>query len=290
MFFLVKAKREWYSEKYHKQSASPLSINSFQPNKEAYMKLNGKIAVITGAGSGMGRETALLFAKEGAKVVLGDWNENTLKETVKMIQDAGGEVKGLKGNVAVQAEAEALVDLAVSAYGRVDILVNNAGVMDNNQGAGEVSNEMWDRVMGVNINGPFYLTRRAIQNMTKNHSGVIVNIASVAAVSGAAAGVAYTTSKHALIGLTKNTAWRYVHEGVRCNAIAAGAVETNITSSIDMTKMDPAGSQRAQVFYGLIPAQLKAIDIANLVLFLSSDESRYINGTVVPADGGWLAA
>ena len=254
------------------------------------MKLNGKIAVITGAGSGMGRETALLFAKEGAKVVLGDWNENTLKETVKMIQDAGGEVKGLKGNVAVQAEAEALVDLAVSAYGRVDILVNNAGVMDNNQGAGEVSNEMWDRVMGVNINGPFYLTRRAIQNMTKNHSGVIVNIASVAAVSGAAAGVAYTTSKHALIGLTKNTAWRYVHEGVRCNAIAAGAVETNITSSIDMTKMDPAGSQRAQVFYGLIPAQLKAIDIANLVLFLSSDESRYINGTVIPADGGWLAA
>ena len=254
------------------------------------MKLNGKVAVITGGGSGMGRETAILFAKEGAKVVIGDWNEKTLEETVSMIRSARGEVTGLKGNVAVQSDAEALVDAAVKAYGRVDILVNNAGVMDLNQGAGEVNNETWERVMGVNVNGPLYLTRRAVPVMAKNGGGAIVNIASVAGMSGAAAGVAYTTSKHALIGMTRNTAWRYLKDGIRCNAIAAGAVETNIVASIDPTKMDSKGTERAQVYYSLIPAQLKPIDIANLVLFLASDEARYINGTVVPADGGWLAA
>ncbi len=254
------------------------------------MKLKDKVAVVTGGGSGMGRETAILFAKEGAKVVVGDWNEKTLEETVSLIQSAGGEATGMKGNVAVQENAEALIDAAIRKYGHVDILVNNAGVMDLNQGAGEVENEMWERVMGVNVNGPLYLMRRAIPNMVKNSGGVIVNIASVAGVSGAAAGVAYTTSKHALIGMTRSTAWRYLKDGIRCNAIAAGAVETNITSSVDMTKMDPKGSERSQVYYGLIPAQLKAIDIANLVLFLASDEARYINGTVIPADGGWLAA
>ncbi|MBN1202561.1 MAG: glucose 1-dehydrogenase [Anaerolineae bacterium] len=254
------------------------------------MKLNGKIAVITGGGAGMGRETAILFAKEGAKVVIGDWNEKTLKETVDLIRSTGGEVTGLKGNVAVQAEAESLVDTAIQTYGRVDILVNNAGVMDNNQGAGEVSNEMWERVMGVNVNGPLYLSRRAIPNMVENGGGVIVNIASVAGMGGGAAGVAYTASKHALIGMTRNTAWRYVHEGIRCNAIAAGAVETSIAASIDPTKMDPKGTERAQAYYGLIPAQLKPIDIANLVLFLVSDDARYINGAIIPADGGWLAA
>lgn len=254
------------------------------------MKLSGKVVVITGAGSGMGRETAILFAKEGARVVAGDWNETTLEETVNTIRSQGGEVTGLRGNVAVQTEAEALVNSAIEKYGHVDILVNNAGVMDLNQGAGEVSNEMWERVLGVNLNGPFYLSRCAIQNMVKNGGGTIINIASVAGLSGAAAGVAYTTSKHALIGMTKHTAWRYLKEGIRCNAIAAGAVETNIVSSVDQNLMDPKGSERSNVYYGLIPAQLKPIDIANLVLFLASDEARYINGTVIPADGGWLAA
>ncbi len=254
------------------------------------MKLQGKIAVITGGGSGMGRETALLFAKEGARVVIGDWNEKTLDETIGLIHSAGGDATGLKGNVAVQAEAEALIDAADKAYGRLDILVNNAGVMDNNQGAGEVSNEMWERVMGVNVNGPLYLTRHALPVMIAHGGGVIVNVASVAGLSGAAAGVAYTASKHALIGITRNTAWRYLHEGIRCNAIAAGAVETNIVASVDPTKMDPKGTERAQLYYGLIPAQLKPVDIANLVLFLASDDARYINGAVIPADGGWLAA
>ena len=254
------------------------------------MKLNNKVVVITGAGSGMGRAMAILFAQEGAKVVLGDWNGKTLDETVSQVHAAGGVATGLKGNVAVQAEAEALIDSAIRTYGVVDILVNNAGVMDLNQGVGEVTNEIWERVMGINLNGPMYLSRRAIPHMAARHSGVILNIASVAGVSGAAAGAAYTVSKHALLGLTSNTAWRYLTDGIRCNAIVAGAVKTNIVESVDMSAMDPAGSARAQAFYGLIPAQLEALDIATLALFLVSDESRYINGANVPADGGWLAA
>lgn len=254
------------------------------------MKLEGKVILITGGGSGMGREMAILFAKEGAKIVIGEWNEKTLAGTLDVIHAAGGEAIGIKGNVAVKAEAEALVEKALETYGRLDVLVNNAGVMDLNQGVGELSDEIWERVMGINVNGPMYLSRKAVPAMIANHSGVILNIASVAGVSGAAAGAAYTTSKHALVGLTKNTAWRYVHDGIRCNAIAAGAVKTDITSSVDMSKMDPAGSKRAQVYYGLIPAQLDAVDIARLALFLVSDEARYINGAIIPADGGWLSA
>lgn len=253
-------------------------------------KLDGKVAVITGGGSGMGRAMAILFAQEGAKVVIGEWNEQTLDETVQTIRSAGGEITGVKGNIAIKEQAETLIDTAIESYGRVDVLVNNAGVMDTNQGVGEVTDEMWERVMGINLNGPMYLSRRAIQTMRLQHSGVILNIGSVAGLSGAAAGAAYTASKHALIGLTSNTAWRYVHEGIRCNAIAAGAVKTNITSSVDMAQMDAGGSQRAQAYYGLIPAQLEAIDIAQLALFLVSDESRFINGAIIPADGGWLAA
>lgn len=253
------------------------------------MKLTGKVAVITGGGSGIGRATAILFAQEGAKVVIGDWNQKTLDEVVNAIREAGGEVTGVQGNVAVKAQAEALIDTAIRTYGQLDILVNNAGVIDLNQGVGEVTDGIWDHVMAINVTGPMYLTRRAIPALLK-HGGAIVNIASVAGLSGAAAGAAYTTSKHALIGLSKNTAWRYALQGVRCNAIAAGAVETNITASVDMTQMDPGGSERSNRYYQLIPKTLKPTDLANLILFLASDEASSINGAVVAADGGWLAA
>jgi len=135
-----------------------------------------------------------------------------------------------------------------------------------------------------------FLMRRAVPDMVKNGGGSIVNIASVAGVKGSAAGIAYTASKHALVGMTRSTAWRYIPEKIRCNAIAAGAVETNIGASVDMSKMDPEGSARCKIGYGVIPATLQPIDIANLVLFLASDESKNINGAIIPADGGWTAS
>jgi len=254
------------------------------------MQLEGKVAVITGAGSGMGKAMAHLFAREGASVVAADWNQEALDAVVAEIGGAGGTITGIQGNVAVQADAEAIVDKAVEAYGRLDVLCNNAGVMDTNQGAAELTNEMWERVLGVNLHGPMYLTRKAIPAMMADGGGSIVNTVSVAGVGGGAAGLAYTVSKHGLVGMTKQTAFRYAQEGIRCNAIAAGAVETNIMQSVDPTKMDPAGSARCQTYYAAIPGQLQPDDIAQLALFLASDASTKINGAIIPADAGWLSA
>lgn len=254
------------------------------------MRLKGKVAVVTGAGSGIGRAIATLFAAEGARVVAADWNGTTLAEVVAAIESAGGLATGVQGDVSAQEQAEAIIDAAASTYGRLDILCNNAGVLDTNQGAAEVSNEMWERVIGINLNGPMYLTRRAIPEMRGSGGGSIINIASVAGVGGGAAGLAYTVSKHGLIGMTKQTAWRYAQEGIRCNAIVAGAVATNIMQSVDPTKMDPAGTARCQAYYAAIPGQLQPGDIASLALFLAGDESTRINGALVAADAGWLSA
>ena len=254
------------------------------------MRLKDKVAVITGAGSGMGRAMANLFSAEGAKIVAAEWNQETLDEVVAEVRAAGGEIVGVQGNVALEADDAKIIETAVSTFGTLDVLCNNAGVMDVNQAVGEVTNEMWERVLGVNLNGPMFLSRLAVPIMVAKGSGSIVNTASVAGVSGAAAGAAYTVSKHGVVGLTRNTAWVYGPSGVRCNAIAAGAVVTNIMQSVDPTKMDPTGSARYQLYYGCIPAQLEAIDIANLALFLASDEARYINGAIIPADAGWTAA
>jgi NAD(P)-dependent dehydrogenase (short-subunit alcohol dehydrogenase family) len=254
------------------------------------MRLKGKVAVVTGAGSGIGRAIATLFAAEGARVVAADWNGTTLAEVVAAIESAGGLATGVQGDVSVQEQAEAIIDAAASTYNRLDILCNNAGVLDTNQGAAEMPNEMWERVLGINLNGPMYLTRRAIPEMRDSGGGSIINIASVAGVGGGAAGLAYTVSKHGLVGMTKQTAWRYAQEGIRCNAIAAGAVATNIMQSVDPTKMDPAGTARCQAYYAAIPGQLQPGDIASLALFLAGDESSRINGALVAADAGWLSA
>jgi NAD(P)-dependent dehydrogenase (short-subunit alcohol dehydrogenase family) len=254
------------------------------------MRLEGKVAVITGAGSGMGRAMANLFSAEGAKVVAAEWHEGTLAEVVAEVQAAGGDITGVQGNVALEADCAKIIEAASRTYGRLDVLCNNAGVMDTNQAVGDVTNEMWERVLGINLNGPMYLTRLAIPIMVAQGGGSIVNTSSLAGIGGGAAGVAYTCSKHALIGLTRNTAFVYTQQGVRCNAIAAGAVETNIMQSVDQTKMDPQASGRYQTWYAAIPGQLKALDIANLALFLASDKSKMINGAIIPADAGWSAA
>ncbi|HEX2915873.1 MAG TPA: glucose 1-dehydrogenase [Chloroflexia bacterium] len=253
------------------------------------MRLQGKVAVVTGAASGMGLAIATLFTVEGAKVVAGDWNEQRLTEAVKNIQNSGGTITGVQGNIADKASAEGLVDLAISNYGRLDILVNNAGIMDHMQGVGELTDEIWRRVLSINLDGPMFTSRRAVQQMLKQGGGSIVNVSSTAGLSGGAAGAAYTASKHALVGLTRNTAWMYATRGIRCNAILPGGTKTNIGETMPQDQLDPTGAQRAGAFAALIPAMLEPSDIAALALFLASDESRYINGALITADGGWMA-
>jgi len=251
------------------------------------MRLKDKVAVVTGAGSGMGREIARLFVAEGAKVVAADWHADTIEGTAR---DIGGTIVAVTANVADEQQCVAMIDKAMSTFGRIDILVNNAGVMDLFQSVADVDNETWRRVLSVNLDGPMFAMRRAVPLMLRQGHGAIVNIASVAGVGGGSAGAAYTASKHALIGLTKSTAYQYAKLGIRCNAIVSGGVNTNIMQSVDPSKLDQAALGRIGAYHAANPGMLEPIDIANAVLFLASDEARYINGVELPADMGWRAA
>jgi NAD(P)-dependent dehydrogenase (short-subunit alcohol dehydrogenase family) len=253
------------------------------------MRLQGKVAVITGAASGIGLAMATRFAAEGAQLVAGDWNAQRLDDAVAQLQSAGATIVGAQGNIADKETAEQLIDLAIYTYGRLDILCNNAGVMDYMQGVGELSDDIWRRVLSINLDGPMFTSRRAIPHMIKQGSGSIINTASTAGISGGAAGAAYTASKHALVGLTRNTAWIYAGQGIRCNAICPGGTKTNIAETMPPERLDAAGAARAGAFAALIPAMLDPEDIAALALYLASDEARYINGAVIPADAGWKA-
>lgn len=253
------------------------------------MRLEGKVAIITGAASGIGLAMATRFAAEGARIVAADWNGQRLEEVVASIHASGGAIAGVQGNIADQAMAEGLIDRALSTYGHLDVLCNNAGVMDYMQGVGELSDDIWRRVLSINLDGPMFTSRRAVRYMLEHGGGSIINTASTAGIHGGAAGAAYTAAKHALVGLTRNTAWMYAAKGIRCNAICPGATKTNIGETMPAERMDAAGSQRAQAFAALAPAYLDPADIASLALFLASDESRHINGAIIPADAGWAA-
>jgi NAD(P)-dependent dehydrogenase (short-subunit alcohol dehydrogenase family) len=250
------------------------------------MKLENKVAVVTGAGSGMGEAIAKLYAKEGAKVVAADMNEESVNRVVSEIQAAGGTASGVIVNVSKVEDVENMIDTAVSTYGRLDILVNNAGIMDNFMPAAELTDELWNRVLAVNLNGPFFGSRAALKVMLKQGKGVIINTASVGGLFGGRSGAAYTASKHAVIGLTKNIGADYHDQGIRCVAIAPGAVNTNIGKTIT----NPSKLGYEKLIKGVGPAIVgQPEQIAALALFLASDDASFINGTVVVADGGWTA-
>ena len=255
------------------------------------MRLDGKIVVITGTGSGMGRAMAGLFAREGAKVVAAEWNQATLDEVVAEVRAAGGAITGVQGDVSNRADDERIIRTALDTYGGLDVLCNNAGIMDNMAAAGEFDETTLQRVMGVNAYGPLYLIHAALPHFLAQGKGVIVNTASLAGIGGGAAGVAYTMSKHACIGLTKNTAWMYAKKGIRCNAMAVGGVNTGIMQNtaghVAAMQQDFIGAARAMEWASMAPGFGQPIDIANLALFLASDESSFINGAVVNIDAGW---
>jgi NAD(P)-dependent dehydrogenase (short-subunit alcohol dehydrogenase family) len=252
-------------------------------------KLENKVSVITGAGSGMGKEIALLFAAEGSKVIATDIDQKRLDALKIEIKEKGGEVTTLISNIAKEEDIENMISVAVSTYGTLDILVNNAGIMDHFAPVAELENAMWEKVMKVNVDGPFKAMRSALKIFLKKGNGVIVNIASIGGLNAARAGAAYTASKHAVIGLTKNTGYMYSKSGIRCNAIAPGAVNTNIGDTIDFSKITPLVNERIMPGMALNPRTGEPSEIAKVALFLASEDSSFVNASVITVDGGWSA-
>ncbi|MET3506602.1 SDR family oxidoreductase [Halalkalibacter oceani] len=251
------------------------------------MRLQDKVAVITGAASGMGKAIANVYAKEGAKVVVSDINAEAANQTVDEIKSAGGEAIAVVANVAKEEDIQNLIDTAVNSYGTLDILVNNAGIMDNFEAAADIQDESWEKIFAINTTSVMRATRKALPIFLEKQKGVIINIASAGGLQGARAGATYTASKHAVVGFTKNTGFMYAQKGIRCNAIAPGAVETNIGTS--MTNINEFGIGRTQPGLAINPRTGKPEDIANIALFLASDEADFVNGTVITADAGWTA-
>ena len=252
------------------------------------MKLQDKVAVVTGAASGMGKAIAKVYAKEGAKVIVADLNLAGAAEVVKEITDNNGVAKAVQVNVAKQEDINLMIDTAVNEYGKLDILVNNAGIMDGFEPVADITDERWDLIFDINTKGVMRAMRKAIPMFLEQGQGVIVNIASTGGMNGAHAGATYGASKHAVVGLTKNTGYMYAQKGIRCNAIAPGAVNTNISTS--MKNINEFGMERTKVVQGVIPKVGEAEEIANAALFLASDEASFVNGTVLTVDGGWTAA
>lgn len=249
-------------------------------------KLENKTAIITGASSGMGKAIALLFASEDANVIVADLKQNEIDEVVNEILKAGGKAIGVVCNVTKEADIKNLINTSVTKFSTVDVLINNAGVMDDFVPVDEVSNELWERIMSINVNGPFYACRLAVPIMLKQGSGTIVNIASIGGLYGSRAGAAYSTSKHAVVGLTKNIGFMYAKKGIRCNAIAPGGVNTNIGKNMVPNKF---GYERCTSGMASMPRMGESDEIAKTALFLACSDSSFVNGTVVTADGGWTA-
>ncbi|WP_317897660.1 SDR family oxidoreductase [Aurantibacillus circumpalustris] len=249
-------------------------------------KLNNKTALVTGAASGMGKAIAQLFAKEGANVIVADLHQNEIDEVVNTITIDGGKALGVLCDVSNEKDIKKMFNAAVAHFKTVDVLINNAGIMDDFMPIDQVSNDLWNRIMAVNVNGPMYACRFAVPIMLKQESGVIVNIASVGGLYGARAGVAYTASKHAVVGLTKNIGFMYAQKGIRCNAIAPGGVNTNIGKNMNP---NPFGMERGMAGVATMPRMGEADEIAKTALFLASADSSFVNGTVLTADGGWTA-
>ena len=248
------------------------------------MRLENKVALISGGARGMGAVEAKLFTTEGAKIVIGDLLEEDGRRTEAEINEAGGECLFVPLDVTSEAAWQGAVEAAVRRFGKLDILVNNAGIYRTER-VEEVTEELWDQVMGINAKGVFLGTKHAIPEMRNAGGGSIVNISSVAGLVGDHNSAAYASSKGAVRLLTKSTAIQYAKEGIRCNSVHPGTIETPMTA--DMLS-DPQYRQDREVRTP-IGRLGTAQDVAYGVLYLASDESSFVTGSELVIDGGRTA-
>ena len=251
-------------------------------------RVEGKVALVTGGSSGIGRATAQVFAREGAKLVVADMDEDGGQQTVHGITEQGGEATFVRADVTAAAEVEALISQAVSTYGRLDCAYNNAGVTQRDYPpTDEYPLEDWHRVLAVNLTGVWLCLKYELAQMRKQGSGAIVNTASIAGLVGIAGRSAYVASKHGVVGITKTAALEYASQGIRVNAVCPGYVRTPM---VDYVIRHQGPELEAQIVAREPVGRLgRPEEIAETVVWLCSDAASFITGHAMAADGGFMA-
>ncbi|MCI0714663.1 MAG: glucose 1-dehydrogenase [Chloroflexi bacterium] len=242
---------------------------------------DGKVVLITGAGSGIGRETAIAFAEQGARVVVADVNEDGGRETVRII---GDNATFIRADVAHAGDVEALITETLATYGKLDIAFNNAGVFLDEGAVLEMTETSWDATMNINVKGVWLCMKYELPSMIEQGRGVIINNSSVLGLRGAERAPAYCASKHAVIGLTKSAAIAYAQNGIRVNAVCPGIIDTPMEHDLMQT------DEYAEILK-LYPMRRAGTprEAADMILWLASDAASYITGIALPIDGGHMA-
>jgi NAD(P)-dependent dehydrogenase (short-subunit alcohol dehydrogenase family) len=251
-------------------------------------RLEGKSVIITGAGSGIGRAASLLFAKEGARLIIVD-RSDSVKETAKLVSDSGGTVEAVMADAGSEKDVKAFIDKAVSKYGRLDAIWANAGISGGLVPLAEQTVEQWQEILRINLIGPFLAIKYAMPHMIKQKYGSIVCTASVAGLKSGASGHPYAASKAGVISLVQTTAYSLSGTGVRINAVCPGLIETGMTKPI----FDNARQRGTDGKIGQLNPLKRAgqpHELAAMGLFLASDDASYVNGQAIPVDGGLTAS
>lgn len=250
------------------------------------MRLKDKVVIITGAGSGIGRETSVLFAREGAKVIVTDVDENAGNGTVDNIlkeleqdPDCTGDAFFAKLDISNREQLKQVVQDVLARYGEIDVLINNAGIIKDDL-ITKMTEEEWDKVIDIDLKGPFNCIQAVVNDMIKHGNGEIINVSSIVGIYGNVGQVNYASAKAGLIGMTKTLAKELGKKGIRVNAIAPGFIRTPMTSKVPDKILEMMKEKTPLKRLG------EPIDVAHTLLFLASDEANFINGAVIPVDGG----
>lgn len=247
-------------------------------------EFKNKVAIVTGGSSGIGRATALAFAKKGAKVVVVDWKENT--DTIDLIKKSGGEALFIKCDVSKPSDVKAMIEKTIATFGRLDYAFNNAGIEGESAPVQDCTEENWDKTIGVNLKGIWLCMKYEIPEMLKQGKGTIVNCSSVAGLVGFAGLPAYVASKHGVIGLTKTSALECAKLGIRVNAVCPGVIQTPM-----IDRLTGKDKEAIEQFTGLEPVGRfgQPEEIANAVIWMCSDEASFVTGHAMAVDGGFVA-